>query len=1031
MSTHLKILSRKEIKTFDSPPEFSGDERKRFFYLSQWAEDIVAELRTPTNKVGFVLQLGYFAAVNKFFVSRGFLQRDIESVLRRLQIAPQSIDLSKYVKGTGTRHQDLIREKKGVRPFSDAVKREVFSQAKAICAKQVKPKLIFWSLVDYLREKKIEIPTYHALSEMISEAHRHFERDLVVRIDKQISPAQRQILNQLLAIDSTYESVEKQSLKLKRYKLTLLKKISQSTRPKRILENVTDLQELKALYFELNSLIAGLDLSDEMVDYYAQVARRSQIFQLSRREEKRYLLLTAFVQNQYYRLNDTLCEILLQSVQSQLSKAQKGHREQFYQTWRARHKTIGRLSDTLGDHFLTLKQITKVVRNDVLDDSEKVLAIKELLPPDKEESDYSKLTEQLATIGLKSRRVTKNEDYYDVLSAGSIKLQNRVSEIVKYLEFDFETSNQNLRLAIEYYREKDGQLSTDAPLEFLEVTEQQVVFDEAGKLRVSLYKVLLFVHLASAIKSGALNLRHSKKYRAFDDYLIPTEIWQAEKESLLARAGLRGFENFATLTPDFASAVTSQYQQTNEHIKKGLNKYARIDSLDRLRLTTPKVEKPLTSPIADLFPQNRFISVFEVLSTVNQLSNFNSGFSHWLSTHNRKSPEDKTFFAGIIAYGCNLGIPKLKSISKNIASSELENTVNWYFSPSNLLRANDTILELIDQLDLPTLYRQDLSAPHTASDGTRFRIRVESLNASYSYKYFGKDKGVSVYSFIDESHRLFYSTVINASEREAAYVIDGLMHNDVVESKIHSTDTDGYSEMVFGVTHLLGISFAPRIKNIKKQKLYSFEPRSQMANRGFSILPEKRINTKLIADHWDDILRLIATIKLKYTKASQLFRRLSSYSRQHPLYLAIKEFGRIIKTLFILKYIDDLTLRQAIEKQLNKLENSHRFGKAVFFGNNQEFLYGTVEEQLIAEGCKRLISNAIICWNYLYLTQLIANASPSQKHQIIATLKNGSPVAWRHVNLHGEYDFSEEKLKNSIQFRLPELLAVRVSENGR
>ena len=104
-----------------------------------------------------------------------------------------------------------------------------------------------------------------------------------------------------------------------------------------------------------------------MVDYYAQVARRSQIFQLSRREEKRYLLLTAFVQNQYYRLNDTLCEILLQSVQSQLSKAQKGHREQFYQTWRARHKTIGRLSDTLGDHLGTLKQITKVVRNDVLD----------------------------------------------------------------------------------------------------------------------------------------------------------------------------------------------------------------------------------------------------------------------------------------------------------------------------------------------------------------------------------------------------------------------------------------------------------------------------------------------------------------------------------------------------------------------------------------------------------------------------------------------------------------------------------------
>jgi len=112
-------------------------------------------------------------------------------------------------------------------------------------------------------------------------------------------------------------------------------------------------------------------------------------------------------------------------------------------------------------------------------------------------------------------------------------------------------------------------------------------------------------------------------------------------------------------------------------------------------------------------------------------------------------------------------------------------------------------------------------------------------------------------------------------------------------------------------------------------------------------------------------LRFLVTIRLKETTASQLFRRLSSYSRQHPLYRALKEFGKIIKTFFLLKYIDDVELRQAIEKQLNKLESSNRFGKAVFYGNNQEFQQPTKEEQLIAEGCKRLIENAVICWNYL------------------------------------------------------------------
>jgi TnpA family transposase len=84
-------------------------------------------------------------------------------------------------------------------------------------------------------------------------------------------------------------------------------------------------------------------------------------------------------------------------------------------------------------------------------------------------------------------------------------------------------------------------------------------------------------------------------------------------------------------------------------------------------------------------------------------------------------------------------------------------------------------------------------------------MAVESLNANYSFKYFGQSKGVTVYRFIDERHLLFHSTVISSAEREAAYVIDGLMHNEVVKSDIHSTDTHGYSEIIFAVTHPPGL----------------------------------------------------------------------------------------------------------------------------------------------------------------------------------------------------------------------------------
>jgi hypothetical protein len=79
--------------------------------------------------------------------------------------------------------------------------------------------------------------------------------------------------------------------------------------------------------------------------------------------------------------------------------------------------------------------------------------------------------------------------------------------------------------------------------------------------------------------------------------------------------------------------------------------------------------------------------------------------------------------------------------------------------------------------------------PSTSSDGQKFEVRADSLNANYSYKYFGKGQGVSVYTFRDERDLLWYSTVFSSADRESAYVIDGLMHNEVVKSDIHSTES--------------------------------------------------------------------------------------------------------------------------------------------------------------------------------------------------------------------------------------------------
>src|ERR1700674_2031315 len=103
-----------------------------------------------------------------------------------------------------------------------------------------------------------------------------------------------------------------------------------------------------------------------------------------------------------------------------------------------------------------------------------------------------------------------------------------------------------------------------------------------------------------------------------------------------------------------------------------------------------------------------------------------------------------------------------------------------------------------------------------------------------------------------------------------------LMHNEVVKSDIHSTDAFGFSELVFGVSHLLGFSYAPRFKNLKRQRLYIFKRPQKDERSTWKIKPTGYCDTDRVIGYWDEILRFIVTIKLKETTASDLFRRLNS-----------------------------------------------------------------------------------------------------------------------------------------------------------
>ena len=555
--------------------------------------------------------------------------------------------------------------------------------------------------------------------------------------------------------------------------------------------------------------------------------------------------------------------------------------------------------------------------------------------------------------------------------------------------------------------------------------EQKIIFDKENKLKVSLYKVLLYIKIADAIKSGALNLVCSYKYKSVDEYLIPKSSWNKNREEYIKLARLEEFTEVDKLLYKLKQELHNQYKITNHNINKGLNPYISFDKNGDFKLKTPKVKKDNTASLLEYLPVNEYIPLIQILDTVNDYTNYLDAFEHEQIKYNKPKPTANIFQAGCICLGCNIGKEKMPKISKNISSYVLDHTINWYFSIDNINAATRKILETMNRMALPNAYKKN-GNNHTSSDGQKYSIAVDSLNAGESFKYFGQGAGVSVNSFIDGRHFPFYSTVEKPTDREGIYIVDGLMeNNDIIKSSMHSTDTHGYMETIFAITHLLGFNFAPRIKSFKDQQLYSFESIKKYEKAGYKILPDKYVNEHIIKDRWDDILRFIATIKLREAPASQLFKRLSSYAKQHPLYRAIKAFGQIIKSLFLLRFIDDVKLRQEITKQLNIAENSNKFSKTVFHGNNQDFIYALKEQQDIAEACKRLIKTCIICWNYLYLSQrFLETTNQSEKNRIIKALLNGSIEIWRHVNFQGIFDFKQKK--SGYTFDLEKILRIEM-----
>ena len=184
-------------------------------------------------------------------------------------------------------------------------------------------------------------------------------------------------------------------------------------------------------------------------------------------------------------------------------------------------------------------------------------------------------------------------------------------------------------------------------------------------------------------------------------------------------------------------------------------------------------------------------------------------------------------------------------------------------------------------------------------------------------RYFGYGKGLTFYTWTSDQFSQYGTKVVSSTVRDATYVLDEILDNQTeLEILEHTTDTAGYTEIVFALFDLLGLRFSPRIKDLPDQSLYRLN--KQVKYQYLEPLLKGTINTKSILANYDDLLRLAGSLKLGWVTASLIISKLQGYTRQNSLTRALVEYGRLIKTLFILRYLLSENVRKEINLQLNK-----------------------------------------------------------------------------------------------------------------
>ena len=962
------ILSTLERDSLLSLPE-GKEEMIRRYTLSDADLAIINQHRGAANRLGFAIQLCYMRYPG---IRLGMNELPSASLLSlvaaQLKVSPSA--WNEYGIRSETRREHLLelQEVFGFQSFTMKHYRPTVNDLFDLAIQTDKGLVLAEALAERLRQQNILLPEISVIERICAEAITHAIRHIHQSLTELLSDNHRQKLDDLFKFKNGA-------------KITWLSWLKQSpVRPnsRHMLEHIDRLKVLQAIDLPPN---IGQKVHQNRLLKIAREGGQMTAADLARFEpQRRYATLVALVTESTATVIDEIIDLHDRILGRIFNIAKNRHQKQFQESGK-----------DINNKVLLYSRIGQVLLNAKQNGSDPFAAIESVIPWD-----------AFAVSVNEAQTLAQHEDFDFLHHIGEsyATLRRYAPEFLDVLKFRAPPAGADILEAIEMLRFMNSKnirkVPDNAPTKFIKSRWSRLIHTDNG-IDKRYYELCALSELRNALRSGDIWVQGSRQFKDFEEYLLPIQSF----------AALKLANNLPLpVETDCDQYLNNRLTQLEQQLEVA-NSMAASNDLPEAIITTsglkitpldavmPDAAQALIDQTSSLLPH---VKITDLLLEVDSWTGFTK---HFTSMKNGEEPKNKILLlTAILADGINLGLTKMAESCPGTTYSKLSWLQAWHIRDETYSKA---LAEIVNsQLQQPFAENWG-DGTTSSSDGQRFRAGGKAQSTGHVNPKYGTDPGRTFYTHISDQYAPFSSKVINVGIRDSTYVLDGLLyHESDLRIEEHYTDTAGFTDHVFAMMHLLGFRFAPRIRDLGDTKLYI--PKSDKTYGALKpMIGSGNLNIQHIRNHWDEILRLATSIKQGTVTASLMLRKLASYPRQNGLAIALRELGRIERTLFILDWLQNVDLRRRVHAGLNKGEARNALARAVFFNRLGEIRDRGFDQQRYRASGLTLITAAIVLWNTVYLEKAVTILGRNNEELDTSLFQYLSPLGWEHINLTGDY----------------------------